>query len=231
MIKIKGLSANQLKIIAAVSMTIDHIGSQLFPDYILLRIVGRIAFPIFAYLFAEGWRYTHNRKKHFITIAVLAAACQLVYFLVTKSLYHGVLVTFTLSAVLISAADNIVKKDTAQNRFILLFSFAITFAITELLPRLFSGSGFYVDYGLCGVLFPLLIYIAETKEHKLVFTALALTLLSSAIGGIQWYSFAAFPLLTLYNGEKGRINMKNFFYVYYPFHLSVIYIIKCLASR
>ena len=57
------LSGNQLKIIAAISMTVDHLGFILFPSLIILRIIGRIAFPIFAYMIAEGCRYTKNEKR------------------------------------------------------------------------------------------------------------------------------------------------------------------------
>ena len=57
-----GLTGNQLKLIALVTMTIDHIGMQLFPRVRLLRIIGRLAFPIFAYMIAEGCRYTRNRR-------------------------------------------------------------------------------------------------------------------------------------------------------------------------
>ena len=59
-----GLTNNQLKIIAMVSMALDHIGLLFFPDVMLFRALGRIAFPIFAYMIAEGCRYTKNRAKY-----------------------------------------------------------------------------------------------------------------------------------------------------------------------
>jgi len=74
-----GLSGNALKLIAIVIMTIDHIGMQLFPNILMLRIIGRLAFPIFAYMIAEGCTYTKDRRKYLITIAVFAAVCQIVY--------------------------------------------------------------------------------------------------------------------------------------------------------
>ena len=58
------ISGNQLKIIALVAMTWDHMGKQLFPQIGWLQIVGRLAFPIFAYMIAEGCAYTKNRKKY-----------------------------------------------------------------------------------------------------------------------------------------------------------------------
>ena len=57
-----GLTGNQLKLIALITMTIDHVGMMLLPQLRILRAIGRIAFPIFAYMIAEGCRHTRNRK-------------------------------------------------------------------------------------------------------------------------------------------------------------------------
>ena len=59
-----GLSGNQLKIIALIAMTIDHIGLQFLPHVTILRIIGRLAFPIFAYMIAEGCLHTRNRRRY-----------------------------------------------------------------------------------------------------------------------------------------------------------------------
>ena len=55
--------------------------------------------------------------------------------------------------------------------------------------------------------------------------AFALVLVASALGGVQWYALLAIPLLIIYNGERGKMKLKNFFYIYYPAHLAVIYLI------
>ena len=66
--KIKCLTNNQLKIIACISMLFDHLGFMVFPKLIIFRILGRLAFPIFAFMIAEGCYYTRNKLKHFLTI-------------------------------------------------------------------------------------------------------------------------------------------------------------------
>ena len=71
--KTKGLSGNQLKLIALAAMTVDHIGVQFFPNIQLLRIIGRLALPIFAYMIAQGCRYTKNKARYLGTIAAVAA--------------------------------------------------------------------------------------------------------------------------------------------------------------
>ena len=59
-----GLSGNQLKLIALITMTIDHVGAYLLPQFTILRIIGRLSMPIYAFLIAEGCRHTHDRRKY-----------------------------------------------------------------------------------------------------------------------------------------------------------------------
>ena len=71
-----GLSNNQLKIIAMISMFIDHLGLQIFPTESIYRIIGRIALPIFAYMIAEGCKYTRKRWLYLLKILSLGLICQ-----------------------------------------------------------------------------------------------------------------------------------------------------------
>ena len=103
-----GFTNNQLKIIAMVSMLCDHIGILFFPGLEIFRIIGRIAFPIFAFMIAEGCRYTKNRAKYLGMIMAMAIAFQAVYFVAMGSLYQGSLVTFSLAIILIYAIDGLV---------------------------------------------------------------------------------------------------------------------------
>ena len=99
------LSGNVLKTIAALSMLIDHIGVMFFPQVKLLRIIGRIALPIFSFMIAEGARYTRNKMRYFFTVFGLASVCQFVYFLYDGDTYMSILVTFSLSILAIYALD------------------------------------------------------------------------------------------------------------------------------
>ena len=97
----QGLTGNQLKILALIAMTCDHVGLQLFPGCQMLRVIGRLAFPIFAYMIAEGAKYTKNRTKYFFQMFGLGFICQLVYFFAMGSLYQCILITFSFSVVLV----------------------------------------------------------------------------------------------------------------------------------
>ena len=71
------LNVYQLKLLACLFMLIDHIGFILFPQQLLWRAVGRLALPIFAYLIANGWRYTKSKPKYFLRLLVFAIVCHL----------------------------------------------------------------------------------------------------------------------------------------------------------
>lgn len=228
--KLKGLTGNQLKIIAAISMTIDHIGIQLFPEYTILRIIGRLAFPIFAYMIAEGCLYTKNKKRYLCTMLIFAFILQLVYFFVMHSLFQCILVTFSLSILLIYAYDNAVKKDTDKDFGILLLAFIFVLFATKVMPVILSGTNYFVDYGFWGVMIPFFVYLGKTKDQKLLYSTVGLILLAASCGSVQWFSILSIPILALYNGMRGQAKMKSFFYIYYPTHLVLIYVISLIIQ-
>ena len=110
--KLAGLTGNQLKLLALFAMTCDHVGLQLLPQFILLRIIGRLAAPLFACMIAEGCRYTCKRGRYLGRLLGMAALCQIAYFAAMRSLYQCIFVTFSLSVCLIYALDNAVRRRT-----------------------------------------------------------------------------------------------------------------------
>ncbi len=204
------LTNNQLKIIALISMTIDHIGVQLFPNVIILRIIGRLAFPIFAYMIAEGAKYTKNRKKYLLTISMTALLCQVVYYFAERSLDQCILVTFSLSIILIYIID---RRNIILSFLSIIACFLLTYVVN-------------IDYGFIGIMMSVILYLADTKEKKLIIATTILLFMSLNISGLQRYSLLSIPLLALYNGKRGKLNLKYLFYIYYPLHLAVIYLIS-----
>ncbi len=230
------LSGNALKIIAAVSMAIDHIGYLIFPEIRILRIIGRLAFPIFAFMIAQGCRYTKNKVRYLATIAAFAAVCQAVYYIADKSLYMCILVTFSLSIIMIYALQYFKKtvlspESKGTQRLFSAFVFVLSVTTVYLLNRVFT-----IDYGFWGCMVPVFAGLlqpvgakASEYEKKLshnwvhVLTLSGgLILLAAERGGVQPFSLLAVPLLLLYSGKRGRLNMKYFFYIFYPLHLVVI---------
>ncbi len=223
-----GLTNNQLKIVAMVTMLLDHIGVYLYPGVLWLRVVGRISLPIFAYMIAEGCRYTRHRLRYFLQIGVLALGCQLVFFFAMESLYQGILVTFSLAILVIYSVDNFLKKKNVPSCLLAIITVAATVFITVFAPSIWKNTDFSVDYGIGGVALPVLIYFAPSKWWKLAAATVGLAILSLTLTSLQWWGFLALPFLVFYNGERGKLNMKYFFYVFYPAHLVALYFIEML---
>lgn len=231
------LSNNMLKIIAAIFMVCDHMGVMLFPGIFILRIIGRLSFPIFAYLIAEGAKHTRSKLRHFLTMFSFAAVIQIVYFIYDRSLEMSVLVTFTLSLVIIYALDALKTAVFAKDhKWYSITLTAILFAGSIALA-LFLDKTVDLDYGFSGCLlpvFPSLLNVPRTERSTEVFerldrklprvllTAVGILALSFDYGGTQFFSLLTIPLLLLYSEERGRWNMKYFFYVFYPLHLVLL---------
>ena len=236
LVRSHGLSGNLLKIIAAVSMLIDHVGLLFFPQYPVFRIIGRISFPIFAFMIAEGCRYTKNRLRYFLTIFTLAVAYQVVYYVYDQSLYMSVLVTFSLSILAIYALDHFKETLFDPSRTVTLkllsglllgATVACIFALNQI---------FVINYKFWGCMLPVFasLFFAPKRASIPVLekvdcapmhvASLGIGLVSLALASdaVQWYALLSLPLLLLYSGKRGRWRMKYFFYVFYPAHLVIL---------
>lgn len=226
----KGLNNNQLKLIAMITMTVDHVGMLFFPQSALLRIIGRLAFPVYAYMIAEGCSYTRSMGKYLGSVGAMALLCQVVAWFVTGSLRQSILVTFTLSIFLCWLAKLAVCRKKAWTWAAFAAGLMAALFITEVLPELLPGTDISVDYGFLGVILPVGVYLAKNRKGKLLFTALDLCLLALNSWEGQWFALLALPLLGLYNGRRGKLPMKWLFYFYYPAHLAVLWGIFALIQ-
>lgn len=228
MTQTRGLSGNALKIIAAVSMLLDHIGVVLFPQVTFLRILGRLALPVFAFMIAEGCRYTKNRLRYFMTVFCLGALCQIVYYLYDRDLYMCILVTFSLAILVIYPLQNLKTAETAACR-------AIWAAVTVLAVAgvWWLNRRLVIDYGFWGCMLPVFAALFQgrgkaaagkwdCKATHVLSLGTGLVLLALDRGGVQMFSLAALPLLLAYSGQRGKGNLKYFFYIFYPVHLALL---------
>jgi len=227
-VKSLGLTGNQLKILALIFMTADHIGYMLLPRMIFLRCIGRLAMPVFAWMIAEGCRYTKNRTRYFLTVFAVGLLCQFVYLVFMQSLYMCVLITFSLSLALIFSIDNALRKRSVWSFLVMCALLSGVCYICVFLPK--DLPGFSVDYGIFGVMLPVVIYIVKSKTQKLIAAAAVLMMLAIHSGGIQWLALLALPLIALYNGRRGKMKLKYLFYIYYPLHLAAIYGLSLLLK-
>lgn len=224
------MSANVLKMIALVAMTIDHIGCVLFPECQWMRIVGRIAFPIFAYMIAEGCQYTRNRLRYFLQIFLLGMGMQIVLWVFTASLYQSVFIAFSMSILLIYAIDRAKEKGKIGDWACLLLVVGSIAFLYLGLPRILQGTDYYIDYSMIGLAIPVLCYFVKKRILKMIALAIGLLGLSLYYGGIQWFCLLSIPLLGLYNNKRGFVGFKYLFYLYYPAHLCILYAMEMLLQ-
>ena len=102
--------------------------------------------------------------------------------------------------------------------------------IVLVLPELLVKQGFKIDYGVFGVLLPIAVYYMPSKWWKVAAALVVLVAQGLVRGGLFWVALAAVPLLALYNGKRGKYNLKYMFYIFYPTHLVLIYAISLLMA-
>lgn len=199
-----------IKIIAALTMLIDHAGLILFPGQYWMRIVGRIAFPLFAYCIAEGYRYTRHRLRYFLQIFLLGVGCQIVYYIAERDWYLGILLTFSLSIVLMELARRCKAAFQSEDKKA-AWLWGVAFFAAVLAVWGFT-TVVTVDYGFVGVLLPVLAYLPEEvglRKGLFIAGILALAVDQYLPAGYvgQFFGLLAVPFLCAYNGKPGKHRM------------------------
>lgn len=193
-----------LKIIGIVTMAVDHIGLILFPQVIFLRIIGRLAFPIFAWYLAEGYVHTSSRKKYAMRLGLFAMATQAPYYLATN--LNNLNIFFTLLVGLF-AIDCFRKKRYISTVAIILLS--------GLIP---------LDYSFYGVLMILAFYIFRGQKRAFYSQAVISIAGFYVYGFVQLFSLFGVALSLYFPGDFPHVRInKYFFYFFYPTHLAIIY--------
>jgi hypothetical protein len=145
---------------------------------------------------------------------VLGVVCSAVYIVVEDYVYLCILMTFSVSILLIYLLDY-VKLLPKKRWWMFLLGLVGAWLACSLVE---------FDYGYFGVLVPVFAYLSKKRHIKLGLFTVGLLLLSLSINnGVQWYSLVAVLPIALYNGERGKLNLKWFFYLFYPLHLAVLW--------
>lgn len=209
-------------------MMLDHIGVELFPEMILLRIIGRIAFPIFAFYIYEGVKYTKNKVKYFLRVFILGLICMLAFGIYARQIYGNVLITFSLSILILSSMHYFRQNYNKGISKVLWAGFLCAASVGF---AYFMCEIIYIDYGFFGVLLPVFADLfdfsaLEKKPYKnyilLAGFLLGLIILSTQIKGIQFFSIASIPLLLCSKKNHSQSKLGGFFYIFYPAHLCII---------
>lgn len=211
-----GCSQEMLKLIACITMLIDHIGAILFPENDIFRIIGRIAFPIYCFLLIEGAKHTSNQTKYGVRLFVSAIIAEIPYDLAIHNHitweHQNIMWTLLLGYLMILICE---QCSTFSQKIVAILPFT---ALAE-----FGCT----DYGLIGILTIAVFYLSYNKS--LIWTIVGLTSIS-ILNTAQIFALLSVIPLMLYNKQKLTHDkiIQYGFYLFYPIHLFVLYIINQL---
>jgi len=244
------VTAFHLKIIALATMIIDHVGAVLFPQYLVLRVIGRLAFPIYVYLLAEGFRHTKKPGRFLMRLGLFALVSQPAFdwairggrFLWDTDFFNNTNIFYTLflGGAAIYVFDFARGKLTDSMGKVA----ANVAAAVPLVAFMWLAEVLSTDYGAYGVVFIFAMYAINSRKFRLVVMALACLwqhrwIVERTIAALGEYApplpttlhmmmipatLAAVVLVAFYNGKRGP-GFKWLFYWSYPVHLMVLAIV------
>lgn len=235
----KTLNGDQLKLIAILAMTVDHVADLIYPGFpavpaaILLHIIGRLTAPIMWFFISEGFHYTHDIKKYLLRLGGFAVISHFAY-------------CFAFGIDLVPFRSGIFNQTSVmyplfvgalvlwlQNSGVGMREWQRTAAVFLLIWSAFPG-----DWSCIAVLSVVGMYRNRGNLKKqmtailpwvLLYAAVSFFFVDRAYGLVQPFVFLVYPLLKRYNGQRGKgKGMKWFFYLYYPAHLAVIGLLRIL---
>ena len=233
-----GLTSNMLRIIAMAFMICDHLWAKVVPGNDWMTYVGRLTFPIFAFMISEGFIHTSNLKKYILRLLGFAIVSEIPF-----NLFYGgnwfypyhqnVMFTLLFGLLAITLIDKAKKNPNAKT--------IIKTVFLLILLGIASFIGF-VDYGFWGFLTVVMFYLFRNFPFAWLAQLIAMLLMNLILfegqqipiemfGNtceIATQGFAVFALIPiwLYGGKKGKSNkiMQYGFYAFYPIHMILIYL-------
>ncbi len=212
-----------LKLIAVISMLIDHTGDVLYPGQLWLRYIGRLAFPIYCFLIVEGFLHTRDLKNYMLRLLVFGIISEVPFDLAfcgsfIDFRYQNVFWTLLLGLMAISLMS-MVKYDNIYVRYLLQMMIAVPFGIAAQLM--------HTDYRWIGVGLIASMYIFRDIETLKVGAGIML-MLPVFTNQIEYFGVLSYIPIHFYNGRRGLENYfsKWLFYLFYPVHLMVLVIIR-----
>ena len=243
-----GISGYWLKMIAVITMLIDHSAATILerilvqmPSWapatvdnweqwyrldLLLRGIGRMAFPIYCFLLVEGFHYTHSRRKYAARLFVFALISEVPFDMalnqsVLEFSYNNVFFTLFLGLLVIMAADWVMERFSSDNLTSEIGRNTLLVVIGMVGCALASYE-ISCDYGASGVIAIYIMYLLRSKR-ELGF-ALAVVSLGVFSGELELLALLMLIPLHFYNGTRGKQH-KYFFYAFYPLHLLLLALI------
>ncbi len=236
----KKLNSNQLKLIAIIAMTIDHIADLLYPGMPnnivsnILHIIGRLTAPIMFFFICEGFHYTKNLKKYLTRLFIFSIVSHFAYCF-----------AFGINYIPFSSGNIFNQTSIMWTLFWSVVALYIVYGNTKLkewqkwlLIILLNIITFSSDWSSIGLMIILSMYEHRGNLNKqmtnmmfwtLIYSLVSFIFVNKVYGIIQLFVIIVYPLLKVYNGTTGNNKfMKWFFYIYYPLHLIIIGILRLI---
>ncbi len=233
-IKDKGIDGSTLKIVAIVCMVIDHSAIVFIKEsmtqepflrvlYYVMRAMGRISFPLMLFLLTEGLVHTRSVLKYIVRITIFALISEIPFNLcLYGKLWYPEQQNVLFTIALCLAVTALIKKVFESERSDTVWKWVLTVIITAAGAAVSQGLRF--DGGWIGVVAAALMFIfREKKTAGYCAGAAALTITNL----FEIFAFLGAPFIALYNGKRGKIG-KYIFYIFYPGHLIILWIIKLI---
>lgn len=225
--KLRILDGTSLKLIAMISMVFDHVGDMFFPGALWMRMIGRLAMPLFSFCIAEGYAHTKNKQRYLMRMGVFALVSEIPFDLAFEGRvglgHQNIMLSFFLAILALMVFDRIrgEGKEHAAGKTLLGILCVCAMAVLALLLR--------ADYTLFAVLAVFLFYVLRNR-HPLLRCGVGVSFLAltRTVGYYRATGLSLIPLL-LYNGKRGR-GLKWLFYAFYPGHLLLLYLLKTVLG-
>ena len=216
------MNSYHLKLIAIITMLIDHTGAVLVPSntmlYLIMRCIGRISFPIFVFLLVEGFHHTKDIKKYLMRMGAFALISEIPFDLafygkLLDFKHQNIFFTLTLGLFCMYLMREVEKK---------LYKNIILMNLMNALITLVIGFVAYIlktDYDYRGIILIVAFYLF--RESKLLRGLSLLFVSGYLLGYINVIATTAIIPIAFYNGQKGK-SIKYLFYIFYPAHLLIL---------
>lgn len=229
----KGITGSTLKIIAIAAMLLDHIGAvilermivngveALMLPYVLLRLVGRLAFPIFCFLLVEGFSHTRSKKRYALRLFGFSLISEVPFDLAVKGKvfdpgYQNVFFTLLIGFLAMWAFEAVKDKLEGQEQRTVYGAYTVVAVIACLFAYLIKS-----DYSAFGVLAIIVMYFYREEKAKSMLFGTAVLVISNVL---EIFALVDIVFVAKYNKERG-LNLKYVFYLFYPVHMLVLYLI------
>ena len=236
------MDSRLLKILAVVLMTVDHVGLLVFPHVEILRIIGRLAYPLFAFLVAYGCIKTRNLSGYFLRLIAFAVWLEIAWVVlpVGEVRNHNIFFTLAFGVLAVWTVNALWKNAPAKEGFVdRMFLLAISVLLAGFVAL--TAGLLQVDFGVAGVALIAMFYASLkaqgcVKNRRMIWLSLhfigpvmALAVFNGLLHGffdwpVQWWSMLAAVILWTFVDKRLRVNWaeKYFFYVYYPLHFLIL---------